>query len=169
MISTFRIANGMDSKKYDELFIYKSELVREELGPDDSVVLVDDFTGTGDQAVTAWNEVFQELLPTVKNIYLILVAASEHAKKRIGETTGLIPMSRYTLTGKDDLFSVRCVIYSTEEKNVLLRYCRMADPDRPRGYGNCGLLLVFSHKCPNNSLPILYRNVPRWKGLFASI
>jgi hypothetical protein len=39
----------------------------------------------------------------------------------------------------------------------------------PLGYAGQGLLLVFPETCPNNSLPILYKNrtnAPSWRPLF---
>jgi hypothetical protein len=58
MLYQFRIANGLDAKGFNELFVSRSDLFRQpmlpdddpqKLGKDDVVVLLDDFSGTGTQ------------------------------------------------------------------------------------------------------------------------
>jgi hypothetical protein len=44
MLAAFRVANQLTAKRHDELFIYKADLMKEQLGPEDTVVFVDDFT-----------------------------------------------------------------------------------------------------------------------------
>src|SRR5207245_1228910 len=75
MLHTFRAANGLNAERFDNLFIHKSELLRQNLGAADTVVFVDDFAGTGEQAVTAWKESLGELLPGRPRIFLVLAVA----------------------------------------------------------------------------------------------
>jgi hypothetical protein len=65
MLYQFRLANGLDSKSMNALFVSRSDLFRmpllpdgdpNKLGKDDVVVLLDDFTGTGKQVCDAWND-----------------------------------------------------------------------------------------------------------------
>ncbi len=74
MLYQFRVANDLDSKSNDEMFIHPSDLVRQKLGPDDTVVLVDDLVATGDQVIEAWSESFAELVANVGRVYLLVVA-----------------------------------------------------------------------------------------------
>lgn len=166
MLHQFRIANGLTATRYNELFIHRSELAQEKLGPEDSVVFVDDFSGSGNQAVTAWNDFLGELLPECGHMYLILVAVSEKAGQRIGAETGLQLVAGEMLTDADNFFSTRCNKFSRGEKEAMLRYCRRADARRPMGYRDCGFLIVFAHNCPNNSLPVLHVRNRHWTGLF---
>ena len=43
MLHCFRQANNLNGRRYNHLFKYKSELLQENLGPNDSVVFIDKF------------------------------------------------------------------------------------------------------------------------------
>jgi len=166
MTHWFRSANGMTLSKYNELFCYRSDLVSKKLGPDDTVVLIDDFAGSGDQATGAWNAYFSELLAGEPRVVLMLLCATPQAMRRIAEGTEMNLHAAHTMRDRDNLFSQACTDFSEDEKNATLRYCRYANPTEPRGRGDCGLLLVFSYKSPNNSIPILHSTSARWTPLF---
>lgn len=165
MLHRFRLANGLGPKKFNSLFRHRSELLAEGLGPDDSVVFVDDFAGTGKQVVDAWDEYFSEVVPDSR-LYLILAAATKQAVERISEGTSLIVNPGFRLTQADNVFSEMCTHFSPAEKEEILNQCTKADRRAPRGFGDCGLLLVFAHNCPNNSIPILHVVNAKWHGLF---
>jgi len=166
MLHRFRWANGLSSRKYNELFIYKSDLLLAELGPDDSVVFVDDFAGTGKQACEAWGKTIQELLPGNPNAYLILVVASICAKHKIENETELMVNPHSLLAEQDNIFSPKCRHFTPKERKTLLKYCRKASSSQPKGHGDCGFVLVFAHNCPNNSIPLLHAYHSKWEGLF---
>ena len=167
MIERFRHANNLKGNKYSDLFCYRSELVELQPGPKDTVVLVDDFSGTGDQACGAWESTFQELLPRRPRVLLVLLAASNAAQDRIATETGMKARADIDLGSDADIFSARCAQFSDEEKARLLYYGQRADPNHPRGWGDCGFVIVFPYTTPNNSIPILHKREPgRWEGLF---
>lgn len=165
MLRRLRNAGGMAPASWNGLFIHRSELLRERLESDDTVVFVDDLSGTGTQAVNGWNE-FAELLPGKPEVYLLLVAATEQALARIRAETPMIPLTHWTFGAKANVFHSSCKHFSGAEKDTLLQYCVKADKKQPRGFGDCGLTLVFSHACPSNSIPILHAASRRWEGLF---
>lgn len=166
MISKARTALGLTSSKHNELFIHKSELFKDNLTADDSVAFFDDFAGTGQQACNAWRETIAELLPGNPKTYLILVAAGRKAVSRIEQETSLRVRARHLLGPSDNIFSGECLHFTQPEKDTLLDYCKIAGPRWPRGYGDCGFVIVLTHRTPNNSIPVLYANHRRWKGLF---
>lgn len=166
MVHAFRMATAMSRKQFNELFIHRSELVARKPGLDDTVVLVDDFAGTGKQACDSWREIFGELLAGGPRVVLMLVAATSDALKRITDETEMEPVCGNTLSSKDNLFHPHCTHFSNDEKKLLLKYCARADAQRPKGFGNTGLLLVFAHRCPNNTIPILHATNQNWYGLF---
>jgi hypothetical protein len=178
MLHHFRIANKLDSKRFDELFVSRSELFRQpmlpegnprKLGEDDVVVLLDDFSGTGDQVCNAWNDPatsFGALLTGVGKIYLILVAASKAARQRISKETALCPMPAHELHESDSVFSDQCRHFTKPDQVRLLHYGQIADKNNPKGYGGCGFVVVFQHRPPNNSIPILHADHSKWTGLF---
>jgi hypothetical protein len=165
MLQLFRRANDLTSKKMHELFIYRSELPLENLGPEDTVVFIDDFSGTGQQVCDAW-PMIQELLPGGPRIFLVLVACTATARARIQSQTDLVPASFNVLNDGDNVFAEQCRHFTSAEKSSILRYCERADRRRPKGWGECGLLLVFAHTCPNNSIPILHATTNSWEGIF---
>ena len=166
MVHTFRMATGMTQRRFNSLFVHRSELVSRRPGPDDTVVLIDDFSGSGRQATRAWKEVFAEILTEGSRVILLLAAATRDALNNISSQTDMEPTCGTFLEKQHNLFDAACAHFSQEEKQVIERYCRRADRRNPRGSGNCGLLLVLAHRCPNNSLPILHSDHTRWSGLF---
>lgn len=178
MLYQFRVANGLDAKQMNELFVSRSDLFRQpllpdddprKLGKDDVVVLLDDFSGTGGQVCDAWNDPetsFGALLAGVGKVYLIVVAASKTARKRITDETGICLVPAHELRESDDVFSDHCPHFTKADRVRLLHYGEIADKKRPRGFGDCGFVVVFQHRTPNNSIPILHVDHSKWTGLF---
>lgn len=166
MLHAFRVANGLQHHRYNELFVHLRDLPGQALGEDDTVVFVDDFSGTGDQAIKNWNGVLAELLPQEPSSFLLLVAAGAGARRRINAETSLTAVPHSVLGNADNLFHERCRHFTEAEKRTLLAYCERAARREPRGYGECGFVLVLSHRCPSNSIPILHVSHRRWEGLF---
>ena len=167
MLHVFRRANSLSGSQFNELFIYKRDLLLQELSPEDTVVFIDDFAGTGEQATDAWTENIEELLPvSPPKVFLILVAASMSAIDRVNSETGLTVMPYIELTEQDNLFSTSCNHFSDEDKETVLKYCAIANHIYPKGRGNCGFVIAFFHTCPNNSIPILHMDHQNWHGLF---
>lgn len=166
LLYDFRLANGLDSKKYNELFVHMRDLLRENLGSDDTVVFVDDFAGTGDQVCGAWVTDMAELLSGGPNTYLLLVASSRAAREAISSSTNLTVVRLFELDDSDNIFSDMCPHFDAGEKAALLVHCKKADRRNPKGYGECGFVVVFTHRCPNNTIPILHANHENWVGLF---
>ena len=178
MLHAFRLANHLDTRAFDDCFISRSELFRQpllpdgdprKLGPDDTVVLVDDFSGTGEQVITAWNDPatsFGALLAGVGRIYLLLIAVSKDARKRIVNGTDLGLVASMELDAADNIFSNECTYFSQQEKSTLSRYGRRASRRNPRGRGGCGFVIVFQHRTPNNTIPVLHAESSSWLGLF---
>src|SRR5882724_5509459 len=165
MVHTLRMAMTMTNKKYDYLFIHRSELVAKKPGPDDTVILVDDFSGTGTQACGSW-EIFQQLLGGGPKIILMLGVATADALKVIGDKTEMEPICAVTLHKKDSIFKPECVHFTQVEKNTILDYCRRANPRNPEGFLGAGLLVVLAHRTPNDTIPILHETNGAWRGLF---
>lgn len=165
MLHKFRVANGLAAKRYNELFVYKSDLMQAQMGANDTVVFLDDFSGTGKQACDTWPEI-QELLPGHPRVILFLIAASSFAVKRVSNQTDICCLPHYLLKEQENIFSIKCRHFTNDDRSKLLRYCVRADNKYPKGFGECGFVIVFVHSCPNNSIPILHANHQNWEGLF---
>lgn len=167
MLHKCRTALRLTRRANDGLFVHKADLLREELEPTDSVVFLDDFAGTGDQACNnGWRELLTELLPGAPKTYLLLVAAGSKAVNRIEAEVGLEVVTRHTLGPEDDIFSPDCEHFTQPEKDFLLSYCKRVAPKAPKGWGDCGFVLVLAHKTPNNTIPVLHVDKKKWKSLF---
>jgi len=166
MLHKFRHANNLAGRQYNPLFIHRSDVLRDRLGREDTVVLVDDFVGTGNQACEAWSGQFGELLAEVGWVYLVVVAGCSGGVNRVTSETGLQVVPHFELSERDNVFADNCSAFCREEQGTLLQYCRRVSPTCPRGNGECGLLVVFAHTCPNNSIPILHASTNDWEALF---
>lgn len=178
MLYEFRLANKLGAERYNDLFLSRSDLFRRSnlpesdpnrLGADDVVVLIDDFSGTGGQVCDAWNDPatsFGALLAGVGTVYLIVVAASHKAMKRIKDETSIELVPAHQLREADSIFSDDCSHFSATDRARLLHYGRIADKARPKGFGDSGFVVVFQHRAPNNTIPILHADHDRWTGLF---
>jgi hypothetical protein len=169
MLYHFRVANHLDFKRYDEFFISRAAILAHNLGADDTVVLLDDFSGTGKQVCDAWTDpevALGELLAGVGRVYLVLVAAGKDARKRIKEDTSISLMPSHSLADEDNVFSDKCKHFSAADRKRLEHYGKIADSKLPKGFGDCGYVVVFQHRTPNNSIPILHANHLNWLGLF---
>jgi hypothetical protein len=166
MLHLFRLANGLDSRKHNDMFVHRRDLLIERLTGDDTVVLIDDFSGTGRQVCNSWREIFQELLPAEPRVFLVLLGAAQSAVDKIQNETNLRPVCGFRLAESDNFFHSACIHFTDAEKGSILKYCRRADAANPQGYGGCGFVVVFAHRCPNNSIPILHSSHTGWMGLF---
>lgn len=178
MLYQFRIANGLDATGMNELFVSRSDLFRlpllpdgdpKKLGENDVVVLLDDFSGTGSQVCEAWNDPetsFGSLLAGVGKVYLIVVAASKAARKRITVETEISLVPAHELKENDDVFSDHCKYFTKADRDRLVHYGKIADKMSPRGFGDCGFVIVFQHRVPDNTIPVLHADHSKWTGLF---
>lgn len=166
MLHQFRLANNLNHRKYDSLFIGRSDLVRSGLGADDTVVFVDDFVGSGNQAVTAWDKMFQELTAAIGNVFLATVAAYQLGSNEIKSKTRMQLLAHRTLGARQNLFDDTCQHFTASEKGRIFHYCELASKRHPKGYGECGLAIVLYHQCPNNSLAVLHSSSNQWDPLF---
>jgi hypothetical protein len=121
MLHVFRIANQLTQRMHDEMFITPSRILQQGLGSDDTLVLLDDFVGTGDQVCKAWSASFSELAAGVGRVYLIVVAACQRGKQRVQDETGLRIVNADELTAADDIFSDECAHFHAQEKARVLK------------------------------------------------
>lgn len=167
MIAVFRQAMGMKHKDYNELFVYPHQLPDQKLSGEDTVVLVDDFSGSGNQACDSWRYPFSELVGGAGTIYLIVVAATTLAQKIIRDETNLHVLCHLDLDSSDNFFSDDCTHFTEDDKQAILQHCMKHFPKEPRGFGECRLLFVLQHDCPNNSIPLLHKQKKnKWVPLF---
>lgn len=165
MLRMFREANGLTSAQWQEYFKMPRELPRLALTAYDHVVFVDDFAGTGRQIVSYW-PLMQELVASEATCYLLLTALTEDAERNIQNNTELDVRARLRLDATANVFAAASARFDDDEREVLVDYGKTAWPACPKGFGDCGLTLILSHKTPNNTIPILHANHEHWEGPF---
>lgn len=164
MVRLFREANRLNAQKYDSLFVTIRDLPSLKLTAADTVVFIDDISGSGDQVCRLW-PMIQELMASEARSVLLLTAVTYRAADRIGRETELEIRFRDFLGTELDFFHVDFLGFSKEEKDIIAAYCATADSANPKGYGECGLLYVLAHKTPNNCLPIVHAYKAAWRGV----
>jgi hypothetical protein len=108
----------------------------------------------------------QELVASEATCFLLLTAMTEDAEHNIEEHSELQLRTRLKLDATANIFAPECDKFSAEEKAALTQYGQVAWAAYPKGFGDCGLTLVLSHKTPNNTVPILHANHEDWEGPF---
>ena len=165
MLRIFREANQLTSAAYDSLFCGATDLPFKELTGADHVAFIDDFSGTGRQVCLAW-PTLQELIAADAACHLILTAATHVAISKIRKLNNLSLVVHFKLQEEDNVFSSKCKYFKKAEKLIIETYGKRANRKNPKGFGECGLLFVLSHKTPNNTIPILHAYHNRWHGVF---
>jgi hypothetical protein len=141
-------------------------LAAEKPGPDHTIVFLDDIVGTGKQVCDGWRTTFQELAAGAGRTFLVVVAAYKKGRDRVHQETQLQVFAPHLLGERFNIFSRDCPHFSEAEKATILKYCLRASAANPKGRGECGLNVVFYHRCPNVSIPLLHMTNGGWKGLF---
>jgi len=137
-----------------------------EPGAIDAIVFLDDFSGTGDTLVSWWETVEPIVRPSNAAIFVGLLLLNEQARVRIEQFAEVLPVTELDVTA--NVLSMESTQFTPEQKQQLAECCRSTGcgPKYERGYGDCGLLVVLKHGCPNNSLPILWYEGDAWRPLF---
>ena len=106
--------------------------------------------------------IIEELVASEAHCYLALSATTTRAEAEIRAHTEFDIRAPLVLQEEHNLFSEACTTFTNEEKRLLEEYGKRASKSQPRGFNDCGLAIVLSHKTPNNSVPILHANHDNW-------
>lgn len=174
----FADENGL----YADLAISRNKL-REYLSSDSEakvLVFLDDFAGTGDSICKNLRNIYFELKEILQRknliIFLGVICGYDKAKKAIQtfiEENGLKTEVFFSkiLDESDHCFSEYSKVFPlvTERnhaKSICLQIGEKLIINNPLGYGNTQSLVVFPNACPNNNLPILWKETDSWMPLF---
>ena len=147
------------------------------------VVFMDDFCGTGSQAV----EKGEEYVPAMRQIaesegrslhiwYLALVASTsglefirEHDIYDHVESVSELDTSYRAFGDDSQIYSIQHEgIEKERAADMAGHYGGYLHPDEPLGFGDCQFLLGFNHNVPDNTLPIIWKEDPNrpWHAIF---
>ena len=167
----FRQENQLDR----DLFVSAHELLDQDdatgrailEGTVTRVVFLDDFCGSGRQAIRYSTSIVEKLktaAPKLETRYHVLFATSrgleEVRKKTRFDVSSSVceldpsfksvsPESRYFRNAPQE-------IDRDFARAMCLKYGKQIEPSSPLGFGGCELLIGFEHNIPNNTLPIIW-------------
>ncbi|MDG6929826.1 MAG: hypothetical protein JRN10_01060 [Nitrososphaerota archaeon] len=176
MIYLYKSANNLTNAESMKKFKGVSDIVDLLLADDLIIVYLDDFIGSGMQAIKIWKgtegrdsaQPFEAHLPNAKKVFLAVVAAYDEGVQKIQkETNGKLEVLYGTsLSDKNKALSPNSQAFTPKEKERINYYCNLTGSLFPTGFNDMQSTVVFEHNCPNDSLSILWCDTPRWKGLF---
>lgn len=147
-----------------------------------ALVFIDDFVGTGNSLAAYLEQMDLELskLLIEKGIKVVCVAvvACQEGVKAIQERIPHlnVPIDFHyleLLNEQDKAFSESSRVFPEPQERDLarrlaLQHGKLLEKDHPLGYGDLEALVVFEQNCPNNNLPILYKDSiqHKWTAIF---
>jgi hypothetical protein len=175
MISTTCVKEMLE---IDSIF-NKSAMLKESLS---AIIIIDDFIGTGNslsQGIKDFYERNGEVIKSLKiPVYLVVVCSTAKGEDKVRSSIEYADFNSDLFVGqalesRHFAFKNKNIWQDNNEyliaKDLCQRLGLMLDKHRPLGYGDDGLLLVFSRNCPNNTLPIIHsagRGENQWHPLF---
>lgn len=157
------------------------KIVKEEISDQkiQKIVFVDDFVGTGSSVCESLEKLCKSN-PTIKTknylFFLIAICGFKEGQIKIEEKIKELEISMKViicdlLDEDDKCFSADSFIFddATQRENakkLAYGYGEKLVKDNPLGYGGCEAVVVFENTCPNNTLPILWKEAKDWTPLF---
>lgn len=145
-----------------------------------TVVLVDDFIGSGDSAIKGLKPLADRVgeLNSRPAISWFLFAVTGIPKgveavadSEVATTLGLRVELSHVLADADTLFSTNSTVFQEEDerdqaRDMLQRYGQRTGTRWPLGFGDQAAPVVFPQNCPNNAPAILWSDGNGWQPLF---
>jgi len=167
MIYLFRQVNHIPSAK----FVALEDLASHELDVH-SIVLLDDFAGTGHSVIRLWRDhiaPLQRQNPERKFIFGCMVAhdtavAALHAETGfVVEVAEVIPSSERAFGETSSIF--QSMSEREDAKLVIKKYSSHVPPRGIYGYSDTQSLVSFFFNTPDNTFPLFWMSSEKWKPL----
>lgn len=145
-----------------------------------ALVFIDDFIGSGNSIIENLEPILNENRKILKenNILIIIgvITGFEEAKHKIldfvkKQDLQIVIKLLDPLNKSDKCFDNDSLIYPKQierekAKGICSKIGLTIEKKHPLGYYDCQARVVFPNTCPNNSLPILWKESTNWKPLF---
>jgi len=149
-----------------------------------ALIFIDDFIGTGKSITTFLNELLEDanLVNYINHnniiVYIIAVSGYASAKdsllkkiKKINDFNihicDVLDESNRAFSENNDLFK------SSGERlkanDLAFKFGERLEKNHPLGYSDSQSLVVFERSCPNNTLPIIWKENKKWSPLFRRV
>ena len=193
ILVTYLGGPGKSGYQYARLFCQENSILLENIVdimrlPDElakgrkiqSIVIVDDFVGTGKTAVTGLQEMDSQIGSELQcldiTVHFVAVTGFREASKSIERTAGRFKFELRVqvcdmLEKEDRAFSDSSEVFPDERERKEAQ--ALAEEvgtklvkNNALGYGRCQALVVFDSSCPNNTLPLLWAENAEYEPLF---
>lgn len=140
----------------------------------ESLILVDDFLGTGDTAVLFWeSSIIQNIIKNSKiELYYMVLSALEIGFNKVKANTNFKIICPQIFGEEYRVFSSFSLVFPQEEKRgSAKKVCEfygnnLEGKKYALGYKDSETLLGFHHNIPNNTLPVIWSDKKGWASLF---
>lgn len=152
-------------------FVSLNDLDVARIRPKDTVILLDDFLGSGAQAIEVYSHLSERLPQTLQcRVLLGVLLATERGTAKVVSETKLEPVATRVLGRADMAFSDDSTVLSDEAERqaifeIVKNYGVKLYPAHPDGFNKSQNLIGFFYSTPNNTLPIYWATAEGWKPL----
>lgn len=173
-----------ENRIYKDFAIDSAEVpaaLRNAKQPIRAVILLEDFIGTGGTATKRIRDLHglwtkDEEWPADVDVFLLAISAFETGLLRVERAASQLGWQ--ATVHADDLLDDgdRCFHEDSsffpdankreEAKALFARFGSLVSARAPVGFGDTEAAICFEYRCPNNSLPVLWRDNADWKPLF---
>ena len=167
----FRQDNNLPITLFKHRSVLPNTIEQEEIK---SLIVIDDFLGSGDTAVRFWDgdssiQELRESDPTINFYYLVLLAM-EQGIKNVEDNTDFCVIPAQIFSGQYRVFSDKSAIMPEDIRSVAKDICKgygeiLEDKRDALGYKNSQALVGMHHNIPNNTLPIIWSK-NNWHPIF---
>jgi hypothetical protein len=147
------------------------------------LIFIDDFIGTGTSIIdnikkikTEYPEIFNKDIYIFIGIITGFLDAKEHIENELFKLNlkNIKIIVHEPLDEKDKCFSISSKIFTNPQKrkeaeNLCWDKGKKLVNKNPLGYGDCQATVIFPDTCPNNCLPILWKETKDFKPLFKRV
>jgi hypothetical protein len=109
-------------------------------------------------------------------VYLVAICGFDSAISRVERAADALPLPLSVhvadeLGDADRAFHEASTVFPDEgererAREIAYEHGLVLEPRHPLGYDGSQALVCFEARCPNNTLPVLYKSGPNWNALF---
>lgn len=164
--------------------IEKSKIITRIQNHNDNInglIFIDDFIGTGKSITDNLNELFcdDDLIEVINDrqiiIFIIAISGFLNSKETILKKFSKINFLEISicdpLNESDKVFNEESPCFNStaerlKSRDLVTKYGEILEKNHPLGFHDSQAIIVFDQSCPNNTLPIFWKEKKTWIPLF---